>query len=239
MWTLGLVGSLRSVTARGGVSGAGRGNLGMRTKFASIFAALAAFMAVTAIGATFAGADPLSESSAVGPLPTTTAIPSLQAPACANGLDDDEDGLVDMEDPDCESPEDTTEVPPATAPAEPTESEALPAPAPSPAPGKSAGGVKEGSEIGGGKKGTARNDEIAAPGTRPAAPNTGSPGRCSPRSTKSRPPSAPTSTSPAPAPSAGCSSCPPVGNSSASTPTATARKTPTTRSTRSAPPPTT
>jgi hypothetical protein len=141
----------------------------MRTKFASIFAALAAFMAVTAIGAAFAGAEPLSESSAVSPLPTTTAIPSLQAPVCANGLDDDEDGLVDMEDPDCESPEDTTEAPPAGAPAEPTESEALPAPAQSPAPGKPSGGVKEGSEIGGGtsggKKGAARNDEIAAPGT--------------------------------------------------------------------------
>jgi len=144
----------------------------MRTKFASIFAALAAFMAVTAVGAAFAGADPLSESSAVSPsLTTTTAIPSLQAPACANGLDDDKDGLVDMEDPDCESPEDTTEVPPATTPAEPTESEAVPAPAPTPAPDKPSGGVKQGSEIdggganGGAKKGTTRNDEIAAPGT--------------------------------------------------------------------------
>ena len=143
----------------------------MRTKFASIFAALVAFMAVTAIGAAFAGADPLSESSAVNPLPsTTTAIPSLQAPACANGLDDDSDGLVDMEDPDCESPEDTTELPPATPPAEPAEGEAVPAPSPAPTPGKPSGGVKEGSEIGGGttgggKKGTNRNDEIAAPGT--------------------------------------------------------------------------
>jgi len=138
----------------------------MRTKFASIFAALAAFMAVTAVGAAFAGADPLSEGTALTPSTTTTAIPSLQAPACANGLDDDKDGLVDMEDPDCESPEDTTEEPPASAPAEPTESEAVPAPA----PGKPSGGVKQGSEIDGGttggeKKGTTRNDEIAAPGT--------------------------------------------------------------------------
>jgi hypothetical protein len=142
----------------------------MRTKFASIFAALVAFMVVTAVGAAFAGADPLSESSAVNPLPsTTTAIPSLQAPACANGLDDDDDGLVDMEDPDCESPEDTTELPPATPPTEPAEGEAVPAPTPAPAPGKPSGGVKEGSEIGGGttggNRGTNRNDEIAAPGT--------------------------------------------------------------------------
>ena len=31
--------------------------------------------------------------------------PSLQAPACANGLDDDGDGLVDLADPDCTSPD--------------------------------------------------------------------------------------------------------------------------------------
>jgi Transglycosylase SLT domain len=145
----------------------------MRTKFVSIFAALAGFLAITAIAAALAGAEPLSEGSAVSPAPTTTtAIPSLQAPACSNGLDDDGDGLVDMEDPDCESPEDTTEVPPATA--EPTESESVPAPTPGPNPGKgSGGGVKEGSGIGspgttGGSrnhKGTTRNEEITAPGT--------------------------------------------------------------------------
>ena len=147
----------------------------MRTKLISIFAALAAFLAVTAVGAAFAGADPLSESTVASPT-TTTAIPSLQAPGCSNGLDDDGDGLVDMEDPDCESPQDTTEMPPATKPAEPTESEAIPTPTPAPTPGpesgqSSGGGVKEGSEIDGsssspgGKKGTSRNDEIAAPGT--------------------------------------------------------------------------
>ncbi len=147
----------------------------MRTKLASIIAALAAFLAVTAVGAGLAGADPLSESTAVSPT-TTTAIPSLQAPACSNGLDDDGDGLVDMEDPDCESPEDTTEMPAATQPAEATEGEAVPAPAPSPTPapekgsGDSNGGVEEGSEIGGGsaggkskKKSVHSNDTIAAP----------------------------------------------------------------------------
>ncbi|MGN6257964.1 MAG: lytic murein transglycosylase [Solirubrobacterales bacterium] len=152
----------------------------MRTKFASILAALAGFLAITAIGAAFAGADPLSESSVVSPpTTTTTTIPSLQAPACSNGLDDDHDGLVDMEDPDCESPEDTTEVPPATTPAEPTEGESVAAPSPTPSPGKSpggnssGGGVKEGSGIGSpgttggsrGSKGATRNEEITAPGT--------------------------------------------------------------------------
>jgi Transglycosylase SLT domain len=140
----------------------------MRTKLVSIFAALAGFMAITAVGAALAGAEPLSESAPVAPSATTTAIPSLQAPACANGLDDDRDGLPDLEDPDCESPEDTTEAPPAAPPAEATESGPVPAPAPSPSPEKSSGsGVTEGSEIDGGSrhKGTTRNDELAAPGS--------------------------------------------------------------------------
>ena len=146
----------------------------MRTKFASIFAALAAFMAITATGAALAGADPLSESSAVSPA-TTTAVPSLQAPACANGLDDDHDGLVDTEDPDCESPADTTEEPPAT-PTEASEGEEVAAPTAGPAPeGEkgtgSKGGVQHGTELGspdttGGSRshGATRNDELAAPG---------------------------------------------------------------------------
>src|SRR4051812_1005455 len=143
----------------------------MRTKFASTFVALASFLAITALGAALAGAEPLSDSTTVSPAPTTTtAIPSLAAPACANGLDDDHDGLVDTEDPDCESPEDTTEVPPATTPSEATESEEVPAPAPAPEKG-SKGGVKHGSGIGSpgttgsGKDGTTRNDELAAPGS--------------------------------------------------------------------------
>jgi hypothetical protein len=145
----------------------------MRSKFASILAALAGFMAVTAIAAALAGAEPVSESSAVSLSPTTTTtVPSLAAPACANGIDDDSDGLVDSQDPDCESPEDTTEAPQA-APTEATESEevAVPAPAaPSPEKG-SQGGVKHGTEIGsptttgsaGGEGGATRNDELAEP----------------------------------------------------------------------------
>jgi len=129
-------------------------------------------MAITAIAAALAGAAPVSESSVVSPSTTaTTAVPSLSAPACANGLDDDGDGLVDTADPDCESPEDTTEVPPA-APAETSEGEevAAPTPTPSPEPGPQ-GGVKHGTGIGGpstagsagSRGGATRNDELAAP----------------------------------------------------------------------------
>src|SRR4051794_12788340 len=143
----------------------------MRSKFASIFVALAGFMAITALAAALAGAEPISEGSAVTPSTTTTAVPSLGAPACANGLDDDADGLVDTEDPDCESPEDTTEIAPA-APAETSEGEEVAAPTPTPAPGKPKGAVQHGSEIGspgttgsaGGRGGATRNDELSAPG---------------------------------------------------------------------------
>jgi hypothetical protein len=154
---------MRLLPGEGYLSGQSR--LGMKTKLASIFAALTAFLAITAMGAGLAGADPLSESAPVSPT-TTTTIPSLQAPACANGLDDDGDGLIDTEDPDCESPADTTEIPPAEA----TEGGTLPAPAPGPDP-QSGGGLEEGSEIGGSGTGGShgdgaiRNDEIGAPGT--------------------------------------------------------------------------
>jgi hypothetical protein len=133
----------------------------MRTKIALIAAAFASFLAVTALGTALAGAEPLSESSAVVPSPTTTtAIPSLQPPACANGLDDDGDGLADDQDPGCEFPEDTSEAPDPAAPAEPIEGEAEPA-----NPGSGSGGVKQGSAIGGGnetgsKDGVSRNDEL-------------------------------------------------------------------------------
>ncbi|MFL5832479.1 MAG: lytic murein transglycosylase [Solirubrobacterales bacterium] len=118
---------------------------------------------MTALGTTLAGAEPLSESDALDPA-TTTAVPSLQAPACANGVDDDGDALADEEDPDCESPEDTSEAPSAPAPAS-EEAAPIPAPSPAPAPGKA--GVEEGSEIDGGgegKGGVARNDVLGGAG---------------------------------------------------------------------------
>jgi len=122
----------------------------MRNKFALILA-FAGFLLVIVLGSALAGAEPLSDSSAVDPT-TTTAVPSLTAPACANGLDDDGDGLVDESDPDCETPADTDEAPSAPAPAEPGATEAGPVPAPeggpAPAPGKQ-GGVKQGTGIGG------------------------------------------------------------------------------------------
>jgi hypothetical protein len=85
----------------------------MRQKLALIIA-LAGFAVVTALGVGMAGADPstgLGEGQATQGLSTTPSpvAPPSEKPACSNGTDDDGDGLVDLEDPGCESAEDTSE----------------------------------------------------------------------------------------------------------------------------------
>ena len=80
----------------------------MRTKIALIVV-LASFLALSALGVTVAGADPLGESSPVEAAGiATTAIPALKAPQCSDGIDNDGDGLIDMADPDCNSPSDNS-----------------------------------------------------------------------------------------------------------------------------------
>jgi hypothetical protein len=105
-----------------------------------------------------AGADPLAESTPTEEpsAPTTTAVPSLQAPACSNGLDDDGDGLVDLADPNCTAPTGTSET--AAAPSGAAAATPLPAPeATTPAaPGKS-NGVKRGATIDGNEAGAGDN----------------------------------------------------------------------------------
>jgi murein DD-endopeptidase MepM/ murein hydrolase activator NlpD len=137
----------------------------MRTKIAAIVV-LAGFLVISAIGGGVAGADSLGEGHAVGapPATTTTAVPSLQAPACANGVDDDGDGLVDEADPDCGSPGDTNE-----APAPSSGKEGAPGDAEA-APGRNepaGGGVKHGATIdgasGGAHAGVVHNQSLAEP----------------------------------------------------------------------------
>jgi murein DD-endopeptidase MepM/ murein hydrolase activator NlpD len=84
--------------------------------------AMAGFAVVTALGVGMAGADPstgLGASQAADGITTVPALPAAQPPACANEADDDGDGLVDLEDPDCESASDTTEKAEAPTPTEP------------------------------------------------------------------------------------------------------------------------
>ena len=123
----------------------------MRSKLALILA-LAAFLAFAAVGSAPAasplgsvtetllpgltgngssGASGTSSGSGTNTTPSTTVTPSLPsttsttaATQCADGIDNDGDGLIDLEDPDCTSATDTTEGP-ETTPAAPTTGETL------------------------------------------------------------------------------------------------------------------
>jgi len=88
----------------------------MTNKIALIIA-LAGFAAVTALGVGMAGAEPdvgLGGNDAITSGPQEAAT----LPACANQADDDGDGLVDLEDPDCVDAADESEE--TEAPAEQT-----------------------------------------------------------------------------------------------------------------------
>jgi hypothetical protein len=133
----------------------------MRNKLA-LTIALASFGVITALGVGFAGADQLSGAEATEtttPLSTVPAVPPATKPACANEVDDDADGLVDAEDPDCASSADATEGPEASTGAS---IEAPAAPAESTPPQIPAGGVKKGATINGGSvhDGVSRNESI-------------------------------------------------------------------------------
>ncbi|HVV89337.1 MAG TPA: lytic murein transglycosylase, partial [Solirubrobacterales bacterium] len=122
----------------------------MRSKLALILA-LAAFLALAAVGSATAalpiasvtksllpglgGSESTSGSSSGATnsttSPSTTTTPSSSSasttpavPQCSDGIDNDGDGLVDMEDPDCSSPSDNTEGPEATG-AAPTTGETI------------------------------------------------------------------------------------------------------------------
>jgi hypothetical protein len=126
----------------------------MKNKIALI-AVLASFLVLSALGVAGA-ADPVAEGAPAGeimPTTTTTTVPSLQAPACANGVDDDGDGLADLADPGCTDASGTSEAtaapteaaPMTPAPAAPVAGEAV-----SPPPVSSGGnGVQSNSPIDG------------------------------------------------------------------------------------------
>ncbi|HEU4735483.1 MAG TPA: lytic transglycosylase domain-containing protein, partial [Solirubrobacterales bacterium] len=132
----------------------------MRNKLALIIA-LASFGVVTALGVGFAGAEEASTPSgeATTPLSTAPAVPAATPAACANGGDDDGDGLVDTEDPDCESADDTAEEPPASG--GPTTNSSVEAPvAPSPEAAEEQGGFESGATIDSGGAGVRRNESL-------------------------------------------------------------------------------
>jgi hypothetical protein len=131
----------------------------MRNKLALIIA-LASFGVVTALGVGFAGAEESSTTSSEATTPLTT-TPAAAPPACSNAIDDDGDGLLDTEDPDCESPEDSSEE--SSSPAGPTSNsslEAPPATAPTPAAPPKQGGFESGATIGSGGAKAHRNESL-------------------------------------------------------------------------------
>jgi murein DD-endopeptidase MepM/ murein hydrolase activator NlpD len=142
----------------------------MRHKLA-LTIALAGFAAITALGVGMAGADSQAE---LGGGQAIEAFHPAPKPACSNGVDDDGDGLVDLEDPGCESAADTSEGEGEPQPA-PAPEDLSPAPEAPPAagpggeePARPRGGVRAGTpleaaeapEASGGAK---RNDGIVGP----------------------------------------------------------------------------
>src|SRR5689334_695271 len=127
----------------------------MRNKLA-LTTALASFALATALGVGFAGADELTTGSteSTAPLPTTQVVPP---PACCNGVDDDGDGLLDTEDPGCESPADESEEGPASG--APTTNGSIEG-ATTPAAPASGGGFEEGQAIAGGGGAVRHNDSL-------------------------------------------------------------------------------
>jgi hypothetical protein len=130
----------------------------MKSKLALILA-LAAFLTLAAIGnagidsagaalplasvteALLPGLTGSSSSSTETPPSTTTTTPTV--PQCSDGIDNDGDGLIDMEDPDCSSPSDETEGPEvSTSPSTPSTGAAT-------SPSTSASALPEGEEIAG------------------------------------------------------------------------------------------
>ncbi len=139
----------------------------MRRNKLALTIALASFGVVTALGVGFAGADETTDTSA---LPSTgaevtappTTAPATPAPACSNGVDDDGDGLVDGEDPNCSSPADTSEEPEASS--ETSTNESLEAPtAAATTTTEQAGGFKTGGSINAGA-GVHRNQSLGGTG---------------------------------------------------------------------------
>src|SRR4051794_35483128 len=113
----------------------------MRHKLA-LTIALGTCAAAVMLGVSLAGADTVSDLTSSTPSVTVPDVstPTVPLPACANGADDDGDGLADLSDPDCVSSAGTSEG-------------SGPAPAPTPPPSGGGGSGGGGSTGGGGGAG--------------------------------------------------------------------------------------
>jgi hypothetical protein len=137
--------------------------------------ALAGFAAITALGVGIAGADGTDESvksRIAEAVATAPALSATEVSVCANEVDDDEDGLVDMADPDCITSGGKSELPltgaespgEATEPAPPAPQEAQAPPPESVSPAVRVGAAVKAVEAKqGGHIGVKQNQPLAEP----------------------------------------------------------------------------
>ena len=148
----------------------------MRHKLA-LTIALAGFALATALGVGMAGAEPnagLGQSRTLDPAVGVPASPAPEAAACANGVDDDGDGQVDLADPDCLSASDPDEAGGAA------EAETVPRPNGEEAPAdvESGASLDAADATSTGSEGVTRNEGLATP-----APGAAGGGVSAPRAT--------------------------------------------------------
>jgi hypothetical protein len=118
------------------IGSAGTGSAGAALPLASVTEALLPGLVGSSSSST--EAPPSSTTTTTTPS-TTTTTPTV--PQCSDGIDNDGDGLIDMEDPDCSSPSDNTEGPEAsTSPSTTTPGTAT-------SPSTTTSGSTEGEEI--------------------------------------------------------------------------------------------
>jgi murein DD-endopeptidase MepM/ murein hydrolase activator NlpD len=135
----------------------------MRQKLALIIA-LGGFALITALCVGMAGADSSAELGGAQSADGYLVVPSGET-ACANAADDDGDGLLDLEDPNCESALDESEAPdPAPAPEAVQPSPASPEPSSEESTPKS--GVRPGADLDAGaaenSNGVTQNESLGA-----------------------------------------------------------------------------
>src|ERR1700761_7231301 len=113
---LALILALAALLSLAAIASAGTGSAGAALPLASVTETLLPGLAGSSGSSTEAPASGTTTMPSTTPTPTTT--PTV--PQCADGIDNDGDGLIDMEDPDCTSPADNTEGPEAsTSPSTP------------------------------------------------------------------------------------------------------------------------
>src|ERR1700761_885961 len=105
---LALILALAAFLSLAAIASAGTGSAGAALPLASVSETLLPGLVGSSGSSTEVPPSGTTTTPSTTPTPTTT-TPTV--PQCADGIDNDGDGLIDMEDPDCTSPTDNTEGP--------------------------------------------------------------------------------------------------------------------------------